>query len=229
MQSLCKIAVILHLISKLVNGPSPRARSRQIERTEERILGAAHRLFLQRGYATTTLVDVAEAAKVGERTVYVRFGTKAALFKRVVDVAIVGDTLPIDVMGRDWASHALHAPTAFERCDAAAHNGRMIMERTGKLFAVAQQAAAIEPVIAGFWEEGRAGSRHVQEVLWTTMDDDGLLHPQCDLRWIIDTAVVLANAEGYLLAVRMHGWDLDRYEQWLRTSFRQRAVSSAAA
>jgi len=214
-------------MTKLVNSPSPRARSRQIARTEELILGAAHRLFLERGYAATRLTDVAESAQVGARTVYVRFGTKAALFKRVVDVAIVGDTLPIDVMGRDWTSHALHAPTAFERCDAAAHQGRMIMERTGELFATAQQAAAIEPVIAIFWEEGRAGSRHVQEVFWTTMHDDGLLHPECDLRWIIDTGVVLANAEGYLLAVRMHRWDLDRYELWLRMSFRQLAVSSA--
>ncbi len=161
---------------------------------------------------------------MGARTVYVRFGTKAALFKRVVDVAIVGD---IDVMGRDWTHHALHAPTAFERCDADAHIGRMIMERTGELFAVAQQAAAIEPSIAGFWEEGRAGSRQFQEVFWTTMHDDGLLRPECDLQWIIDTAVVLANAEGYLLAVRMHGWDIDRYEKWLRTTFRQLGVSSA--
>jgi hypothetical protein len=42
-----------------------------------------------------------DLGQVAARTVYVRFGTKAALFKRVVDVAIVGDTEPVGVLGRE--------------------------------------------------------------------------------------------------------------------------------
>jgi hydrogenase/urease accessory protein HupE len=40
--------------------------------------------------------------------------------------------------------------------------GRQIIERTGALFAVAQQAAAVEPLIAGFWQQGREQSRHAR-------------------------------------------------------------------
>ena len=88
-------------------GPQPRLRQAQIAHTEQRILAAATSLFLADGYLATTLEAVARLAEVGTRTVYVRFGTKAALFKRVVDVAIAGDTEPVDVLGRDWMQAAL--------------------------------------------------------------------------------------------------------------------------
>ena len=193
-------------------------RQAQIRQTEERIIAAATELFLADGYVATTLEAVARRAQVGARTVYVRFGTKAALFKRVVDVAIVGDTLPIDVLGRDWAQAAVTAPTAAERIAAGAAIGRQIMERTGALFAVAQQAAAVEPLIAGLWQQGREQSRHAQAVFWTRMAEDGLLDPRVDLAWVIDTASIFGSAETYLLITRLLGWDLDEYENWLVTT-----------
>src|SRR5258708_36114850 len=183
--------------------------------TEQRIIAAATDLFLTDGYVATTLEAVAKRAQVGARTVYVRFGTKAALFKRVVDVAIVGDTQPVDVLGRDWMQAALTAPTTAERIAAHAAAGRQIMARTGALFAVAQQAAAVEPLIAGFWQQGREQSRHGHAVFWTRMADDGLLDPRGDLNWLIDTTSILAAAETYLLITRMTGWDLDTYEHRL--------------
>ena len=126
-----------------------------------------------------------------------------------------GDTQPVDVLGRDWAQAALTAPTAAERIAASAAVGRQIMERTGALFAVAQQAAAVEPLIAGFWQQGREQSRHANAVFWTRMAEDGLLDPGIDLAWVIDTSSILAAAETYLLITRMTGWDLDAYQDWL--------------
>jgi AcrR family transcriptional regulator len=205
----------------------PPLRQAQIRQTEDRIIAAATELFLADGYVATTLEAVARRAQVGARTVYVRFGTKAALFKRVVDVAIVGDTLPIDVLGRDWAQAALTAPTAAERIAAGAAMGRQIMERTGALFAVAQQAAAVEPLIAGFWQQGREQARHVHALFWNRMARDGLLDPAIDLTWLIDTSNILAAAETYLLITRITGWDLDAYERWLVRTMSQLTVSPA--
>jgi AcrR family transcriptional regulator len=196
-------------------GPGRPLRQAQVAQTEQRILASATELFLADGYLATTLAAVAERAQVGARTVYVRFGTKAALFKRVVDVAIVGDTEPVDVLGREWAQAAFTAATRTERIAAFGAMGRQIMQRAGALFAVAQQAAAIEPLIAGFWQQGRAQSRHTQSVMWTRMADDGLLDPAIDLEWLIDTASLLGAAETYLLITRMTDWDLDGYELWL--------------
>ena len=166
-------------------------------------------------------------AQVGARTVYVRFGTKAALFKRVIDVAIVGDTEPVDVLGRDWMQAALTAPAAAGRIAASAAAGRQIMERTGALFAVAQQAAAVEPLIAGFWQQGREQARHVHAIFWNRMAEDGLLDPAIDLTWLIDTSNILAAAETYLLITRITGWDLDAYERWLVHTTSQLTISPA--
>jgi len=203
-----------------VNPPGEAATLRQAQTalTEQRILAAATELFLADGYVATTLEAVARRARVAARTVYVRFGTKAALFKRVVDVAIVGDTEPVGVLGRNWMTEAMTAPTLAERIAAWAAIGRQIMERTGALFAVAQQAAAVEPLIAGQWQEGREQSRHAQEVFFTKLAEDGLLPPGTDLAWLIDTSSILGAAETYLLGTRMLGWDLDAYQDWLTTT-----------
>jgi AcrR family transcriptional regulator len=208
-------------------GALPSLRQAQVAHTEQRILAAATELFLEGGYLATTLEAVARRAQVGARTVYLRFGTKAALFKRVVDVAIVGDTEPVDVLGRDWVQATLTAPTAAERIAASAAAGRQIMQRTGALFAVAQQAAAVEPLIAGFWQQGREQSRRVHALFWTRMAEDGLLDPAVDLAWLIDTTAILAAAETYLLVTRMIGWDLDAYERWLARTLSQLMASPA--
>ena len=200
-----------------VNSPGglPTLHQAQTAHTEQRIITAATELFLADGYLATTLAAVAKRAQVGARTVYVRFGTKAELFKRVVDVAIVGDTQPIDVLGRDWMKAAMTAPTAADRIAAFAAVNRQIMARTGALFAVAQQAAAVEPVIAAAWQQGREQSRHTQAVFWTQLAADGLLDPAAGLAWLIDTGSIVGAAETYLLITRLTGWDLDAYESWL--------------
>lgn len=205
----------------------PSLRQAQVAQTEERIIAAAADLFLADGYQATTLEAVARHAQVGARTVYLRFGTKAALFKRVVDTAIVGDTRPVDVLGRDWMQAAITAPSAAERIAASAAAGRQIMERTGALFAVAQQAAATEPLIAGFWQQGREQSRHTHAIFWTRMAEEGLLGPGADLGWLIETTSVLAAAETYLLITRVQGWDLDTYQAWLTTTL-SRLLAAAA-
>jgi AcrR family transcriptional regulator len=213
----------------MASGVNPRPRDdrlrrARVARTEQAIITAATGLFLADGYTATTLAAVAEAAQVGARTVYVRFGTKATLLKRVVDVAIVGDAEPVDVLGRDPARTAMTAPTAAERIDAMAAAARQIMQRTGALFAVAQQAAAVEPLIAEYWQQGRQQTRHVHHVIWTQMSRDGLLKPSQGLDRIIDTSSLLAAAETYLLIMRMLGWNLDTYQAWLRATLTQIAA-----
>ncbi len=84
---------------------------------------------------------------------------------------------------------------------------------------MAQQAAAVEPLIAGFWQEGREQSRRAQEVFCTRLADDGLLPPGIDLTWLIDTASIMASAETYLLVTRMLRWDLDAYQDWLTVTW----------
>jgi organic hydroperoxide reductase OsmC/OhrA len=88
--------------------------------------------------------------------------------------------------------------------------------------------AAVEPLIAGFWQRGREQTRHVHAPFWTRMAGDGLLDPDTDLDWLIDTTTLLSGAETYLLITRMVGWDLDTYQDWLVTSMTGLAAAGGA-
>lgn len=194
-------------------------RAAHVAETERRIIAAATRLFLAKGYAGTSLAAVADEAGVGARTVYVRFDTKANLFKRVVDVAAAGDTAPVAVLDRDWAGPALTAPTAGERITAWAAVSRQIVERVGGLVVAAQRAAE-DPAIAAEIAQWREQTRTAQRRFWTAMHADGLLPAGVDLAWLTDTSAVLAGPDAYVLVAQMYGWDLDAYQAWVETTLR---------
>src|SRR5881409_3337360 len=65
-------------------------RRAQAAQTRQDILKAALQLFLEGGYAGTTINDVAAAAGVAVETIYRGFGSKAALFKGLMEAAIAG-------------------------------------------------------------------------------------------------------------------------------------------
>lgn len=63
--------------------------AKQAERraaTTEAILKAGRRLFGERGFAATTIDDIAEAAQVAKGAVYHHFATKEAVFEAVFDL-----------------------------------------------------------------------------------------------------------------------------------------------
>lgn len=207
--------------------PQRSLRATHVARTEALVIESASRLFLANGYASTSLAAVAAAAGVAPRTVYVRFGTKAELFKRVVDVAVVGDAEPVAVMDRPWTQPALEAPTLGERIEAWAAVARQIMERVGELFVVAQEAAAVEPALAELVALGRAQSLEADREFWGRARDDGLLDPTLDLDWIVVTASVVDSAETYVRLQRQHGWSLDEYATWLTRTLIALAASGS--
>jgi AcrR family transcriptional regulator len=67
--------------------PEPKRQRRKEARPAE-IMAAGLKLFSERGFATTRLEDVAEAAGVSKATIYLYFDSKADLFKAIVrDIA----------------------------------------------------------------------------------------------------------------------------------------------
>lgn len=221
----CNNAVRLHLVTEDVK---PDLRAARVADTEERIVRAATDLFVADGYAATTLAAVARAAGVGARTVYVRFGTKAALLKRVVDVAIVGDTALVDVAGRDWFAVATTAPTVAERIAAVTAASRDIMLRAGGVLAVAQQAESIEPLVGTAAQAGREATLANFRTFWSTMDKDGLLPAGADVEWLVRTTGTLCAADTFLLHARMHGHTPAEYGAWLETTLRRLIPASVA-
>jgi AcrR family transcriptional regulator len=198
----------------------------RVAETEGRILRAATRLFIRRGYQGTTLAQVADAAGVSHRTVYVRFGTKAELLKRATDVALVGDTRPVDVAHREWFHTALTAQTLSARTSALADGTADLMQRTGDLFEVVLQAQVTEPLLAEALQAGRAATRENIRTFVQVAAADGLLHTSADIDWLAETAAVVLHAETYLLLRRTRRWADEDYRDWLLATL-QRLITSA--
>jgi AcrR family transcriptional regulator len=57
---------------------------------EERILNAARKIFLERGFEGSSVDEIAVAARAGKPTIYARVGDKRALFTAVVMRDVVG-------------------------------------------------------------------------------------------------------------------------------------------
>jgi AcrR family transcriptional regulator len=77
--------------------------AKQAERraaTTEAILKAGRRLFGERGFAATTMDDIAEAARVAKGAVYHHFATKEAVFEAVFDQVSRDLVLEIDRAAR---------------------------------------------------------------------------------------------------------------------------------
>ena len=134
------------------------------------------RLFVEGGYATTTLVEVADHAGVAARTVYLHFATKAELLRRCIGTAIVGDTTAVPLADRAWMTAAMTAPTLHGGIRQMAAITAQLMNRAGGLLDVARQASAIEPEIAGAAQAGRAETRRTLHEFWHRAAADGLLH-----------------------------------------------------
>ena len=66
------------------------ASSRQAAQTRRDIEAAADKLFRQRGYVGTSMPAIAAEAGVVVETVYRAFGSKAGLFKAVIEAALAG-------------------------------------------------------------------------------------------------------------------------------------------
>src|SRR5262245_44569658 len=69
--------------------PPPGRRTRSTE-TRRRIVEAALEAFSKRGFATTTLQEIADAAAVHVQTIYLAFGTKAGLIGAVIELLRAG-------------------------------------------------------------------------------------------------------------------------------------------
>jgi AcrR family transcriptional regulator len=187
--------------------------------TQAHVVEVATRLLLERGYAATSVADVAAEAGVSSALVYAAFGNKPGLVKRVVDVAIAGDEAPVAVGDRPAAAAVAAARSARTRCRLTGELVASISRRTSPLLPVLRTAAAADPDIdelVARQEQGlRAGMREFVAIL----DADGQLRPGLDVERAADIAWVLADGSAYHRLVLQQGWTHEEYAAWLGAAF----------
>jgi AcrR family transcriptional regulator len=180
----------------------------QAAQTRAAVLDAAARLFGELGWADTSMRRVAKAAGVSMETVYAGFGSKGDLLAAVMDVAIVGDDLPIPLAQRDVAL-VLGTGTRGERVTKAASMSAAISSRTCELVQALTQASATDASLAqrlAALDERRRGgiADYFQQVA-----------SRPPTRLELDEVWLLTSAEVFHLLVHRSGWTPEQHEHWL--------------
>src|SRR3954469_9619333 len=76
-------------------------RQAQARETQRQVVQGARRLFIERGYAGTTIEQIAQEAGVATETIYATFSNKRAVLARLVQVSVVGDEKDVPLLERE--------------------------------------------------------------------------------------------------------------------------------
>jgi AcrR family transcriptional regulator len=186
-----------------------RRREQRARATRDRIVGAATELFLERGYASTTVEAVASSAGVAVATVYQAFGTKAAILARALDVTIAGDDDAVAVLERDWVRRARTEADPLRRMATVVSGAAGIAARTAPLKEVMRDAAATEPAIRTLLVQDDTRRLTTHRELLTIV----LGSPPSEAA--LATFYALVSSQSYRLALAQLGWDEHTWREWL--------------
>jgi AcrR family transcriptional regulator len=179
------------------------------------VIQAARTLFLERGYAATTIEAVSELSDVPSATVYRLFGSKLGILRALLDVSVAGDDEAVPVADRPQAREiaADHDP----RRQLAGYAGIScgIMSRTEPLYRILVSAAGSDPEAAALLAERTRQRQQGQGQIAGLLAAASALRPGVNERDAADIIHALMSPEVYRLLVGDRGWSPDRYQQWL--------------
>lgn len=132
---------------------SSAVRDEQAARTRIRILEAASELFLERGYARTTIKDIAVQADVARDTVHAIFGNKARVLTALIDLRLVPDDAVANVTQRQDAQAIRDEMDQRKQIELFAKFIAGISTELRPVFEILRTASAVEPEMANVFEE----------------------------------------------------------------------------
>jgi AcrR family transcriptional regulator len=188
-------------------------RERRAQLTRDEILGAARRLFAERGYARTSVRDIAKAAGVSAQTVYDSVGSKQVL------VSSLNDLIDAEAGIAALARAAAESEDPGEVAATNARITRSILEHCGDIIHALVTGAAAEPELAAALAEGQR--RHVAGAgrmvgLLRGLDALGPVDPD----EAVETLAAITDIRLALMLQESYGWSLDRLENWMAAASR---------
>ena len=192
-----------------------------------RILAAAHELFVAHGYAGTTMIDIAAAAGVSAPTVYAA-GTKAALLKSCVDVALAGDADPVAVLDRPLAQWVYDTDDPREVLSRYAVMMGELGARAAPIYDVVVRAADSDPEIAELLADLERQRLRASSILAEAIAARGGLPAGRTIAEARDTVWVCNAPELYVTLTRKRRWSKRRYVEWSRNALLQLVLAPPA-
>lgn len=183
--------------------------------TRGAILAAAKHLFVERGYAATTMPAIAAAADVALDTVYASVGKKPALFRLLVETAISGEDVAVPAEQRAYVRAMKAEPDAREKLRIYARAVATIQPRLAPLVRVLQAAAAHDPDLAGLWHEISARRAANMRLAAKDLAATGQLREDLALQQVADILWTMTGPELYVMLVGERGWTAADFGDWL--------------
>lgn len=203
------------MTEKVTRGYDTTGRQAASQETQRRIVQAATTLFLRDGYGRTSIEAIAAEAAVSPATVYKLFKNKAAIAKRVGDVAVAGDHDDLPLAEREWHREAEANLDPRQGLRAGIEGAVAIFVRITPIIEMARAAAHLEPALAGFVEGGDRGRRIDMGRLISSLADRGALRPGLEVDAATDIMWALVSPETYAALVLRRDWSVERYTDWL--------------
>lgn len=205
--------------------PDPYARRREAgaasrEETRRRLLKAADALFLEQGYAATTVVAISRRAGVSLQTLYLAWGSKRALLRAAAGAAAMAAELPLSpyewqaTIRAELADAVGGNPTARAHLAATSQLFVQVAERTAPYWRIHQQAAATDPEIAADWTAIKDESRHTMAEVSLSVPEHGL-KPGVSAAYLAETLAALASPEMYDHFTADGSRGPEAFESWL--------------
>jgi AcrR family transcriptional regulator len=192
-------------------------RAEQARRTRTRITDAAHALFLERGFAATTIAAIAEQAGVAPETVYAIYRTKSGLLDGVVRSAVFRDGEPEDVLQAGWVKELLRLPDLSAQITALARHTAQTVALTSPIYATI--TAAGTGTGDGELHELQRQLRQLrfsgQAAVIAAIATDLTLRPGLTIEEAADTFSAIASPELHHILTTDRGWPHERYARWL--------------
>lgn len=188
-------------------------RQQQARENRRQILQAAHALFVEKGYGSTTIAEIAAAAGVAVETIYASFRNKPTLLHRAWDLAVGGDEQDVHLLERPEMRAVFDEPDLSTRFARFATVNTTIMRRTAALRLAVSAAAGTDTAAATLLTEidrARHDAMGVHARAAAASGQLAVTRDEC-------RDVLFATTDGTLwhTLVQRQGWSDERYASWL--------------
>jgi AcrR family transcriptional regulator len=201
-------------------------RDEQARQTRWRIVSAASRLFVDRGFAATTVDAIAAEAGVSRKTVFTAVGGKVALLKLAYDYAMSQDDEPLAMIERPGLREVSAEEDDYRSMELYASFVTEVSARISGVYLALRGAAEVDDEARALydkWEQERRQAMRMGPV--PRMVAHGTLREGVTADEAADVLALLVAPSTYHSLVVIRGWKPERYRDWFRDTILQTVMA----